>query len=140
VFSNVRRVLSQYKTWLSLLYLLYDIDLYHKSKLKTIKHARAIKQAFLANQSARQIVSMLYTLIKQAFFSQSERALDCIYVIILHNLQVFKCLIAHFQYIKYSASLQGCEAVKLNTKEISSYSLGSQCNFSCFSFTALDWS
>jgi hypothetical protein len=28
--------------------------------------------------------------------------------------------IAHFRYIKYSASLRGCEAVKLNTKEISS--------------------
>jgi hypothetical protein len=47
-------------------------------------------------------------------------------------------LIAHFRYIKYSASLQGCEAVKLNGKEISSYSLGSQCNFSCFSLTASD--
>jgi hypothetical protein len=49
-------------------------------------------------------------------------------------------LIAHFRYIKYSASLRGCETVKLNTKEISSYSLGSQCNFSCFSIPASDWS
>jgi hypothetical protein len=33
VFSNVRRVLSQYKTWLSLLYLLYDMDFYHEKLL-----------------------------------------------------------------------------------------------------------
>jgi hypothetical protein len=35
-----------------------------------------------------------------------------------------RCLIAHFRYIKFSASLRGWDAVKLNTKEISSYSLG----------------
>jgi hypothetical protein len=35
-----------------------------------------------------------------------------------------------FLYIKYSASLRGWDAVKLNTKEIFSYFLGSQCNFS----------
>jgi hypothetical protein len=34
-----------------------------------------------ANPSTLYVVSMLYTLIKQAFISQSERALDCIYVI-----------------------------------------------------------
>jgi hypothetical protein len=34
VFSNVRRVLSQYETWLSLLYLLYDIDLYREKLRK----------------------------------------------------------------------------------------------------------
>jgi hypothetical protein len=58
VFSNVRRVLSQYKTWLSLLYLFV-----------------------------------------KGFFSQSERALDCIYVIMYNNLvlgflsgkPVFRC-------------------------------------------------
>jgi hypothetical protein len=33
--------------------------------------------------------------------------------------------IAHFRYIKYSASLRGWDSVKLNTKEIYSYSLGS---------------
>jgi hypothetical protein len=48
--------------------------------------------------------------------------------------------IAHFQYIKYSASFRGWDAVKLNTKEILSYSLGSQCNFFCFSIPATDWS
>jgi hypothetical protein len=45
-FSNVRRVLSQYKTWLSLLYLLYDIDLHQENKLKTTKHARTINMLF----------------------------------------------------------------------------------------------
>jgi hypothetical protein len=34
------------------------------------------------------------------------------------NIGMF--LIAHFRYIKYSASLRDCEAVKLNTKEIES--------------------
>jgi hypothetical protein len=31
---NIFRVLSQYKTWLSLLYLLYDIDLYREKLRK----------------------------------------------------------------------------------------------------------
>jgi hypothetical protein len=43
-----------------------------------------------------------------------------------HGSKLDLCL----RCIKYSASLRGCEAVRLNTKEISSYSLGSQCNFS----------
>jgi hypothetical protein len=80
VFSNVRRVLSQYKPWLSLLYLLYDIDLYAKSKLKT-KHARAIKQAFFSQSERALDCNYIIYSDKIGFFSQSERALDCIYVI-----------------------------------------------------------
>jgi hypothetical protein len=55
-----------------------------------------------------------------------------------HALERHDLPIAHFRYIKYSASFGGCGAVKLNNKEMSSYSLGSRCNFSCFSFTASD--
>jgi hypothetical protein len=61
--------------------LLYDIDLYAKSKLKTIKHARAIKQAFSANPERTLDCTLVIYSDKTDFFSQSERALDCIYVI-----------------------------------------------------------
>jgi hypothetical protein len=44
--------------------------------------------------------------------------------------------IAYFE--AYLLSIAHFEAEKLNTKEISSYSLGFQCIFSCFSFTASD--
>jgi hypothetical protein len=50
VFSNVQRVLSQYKTWLSLLYLLYDIDLYHQKQVENNKTRFSDKTA---NQSMR---------------------------------------------------------------------------------------
>jgi hypothetical protein len=51
VFSNVRRVLSQYKTWLSLLYLLDDIDpLYHEKQVENNKSRSSDKTA---NQNAR---------------------------------------------------------------------------------------
>jgi hypothetical protein len=59
LFSNVQRVFSQYKTWLNLLYLLYDIDLYHEKEVENNKTRSSDKTGF---------------------FSQSERALDCIYV------------------------------------------------------------
>jgi hypothetical protein len=49
-------------------------------------------------------------------------------------------MIAHFRYIKYSVSLRGCEAVKLNTKEISSYCLGAQSNLFLPTLANLDGS
>jgi hypothetical protein len=53
VFSNVRRVLSQYKTWLSLLYLLYDIDLYREKQEKQVENNKTRSSDKTANQSAR---------------------------------------------------------------------------------------
>jgi hypothetical protein len=50
VFSNVRQGLSQYETWLSLLYLLYDIDLYREKQVVNNKTRSSDKTA---NQSAR---------------------------------------------------------------------------------------
>jgi hypothetical protein len=50
VFSNIRKVLSQYKTWLSLLYLLYDLDLYREKQVENNKTRSSDKTA---NQSAR---------------------------------------------------------------------------------------
>ena len=58
VFSNVRSVLSQCNTRLSLLHLLYDIEVMWR---KAIKHAFSmfytlIKHGFLTNQSARRVL------------------------------------------------------------------------------------
>jgi hypothetical protein len=54
VFSNARRVLSQHKTWLSLLYLLYDVDLHPKKLRKaSSENNKTCLSDETANQSAR---------------------------------------------------------------------------------------
>jgi hypothetical protein len=59
------------KTWLSLLYLLYDADLYHENQVENNK---------------TPLERVLYT-DKTGFFSQSERTLSCIPVIIINNYE-----------------------------------------------------
>jgi hypothetical protein len=81
VFSNVRRVLSQHKTSLTLLYLLYDIDLYHEKQVENNKTCSSDKTGFFRqSERALDCIFVIYS-DKTGFFSQSERALDCIFVI-----------------------------------------------------------
>jgi hypothetical protein len=70
--------LEQYKTWLSLLYLLYDIDIYYEKQVENNKTRSSDKTGFFSQtERALDCIYVIY-FDKTGFFSQSERVLDCI--------------------------------------------------------------
>ena len=64
VFSNVRSVLSQCNTRLSLLHLLFDIDFTRAKQQNTLLSMlyTQIKHRFLTNQRARRVLAILYAI------------------------------------------------------------------------------
>jgi hypothetical protein len=90
---------------MSVFYLLYDMDLYHKKQVENNKTRLSDETGFFS-QSERALVC-IYVIYsdKTGFFSQSERALDCIYIIkrdITHALICTHCdcvISAHFDFV-----------------------------------------